>query len=145
MPIQKATETVNGRPLVLWGDPLKFDAIGLAFVPDPEEAGSTITSSVVGHRRKMYPGDEGFAVEGHDRVEVYTPDKAGTNALPGKPFYIEVTTGSGEASVTKVTRFSYQGRWGDLKEKCMGDLAPSPNIVVRNASGSSKVLVEPAP
>lgn len=144
MPIQKATETVNGRPLVLWGDPDKFSDVGLDFVPDEAEAGRTITSSVDGHTRKMYPGDAGFGVEGHERVEIYTPDKAGSNVLPGKPFYIEVTQGTGELAITKVTRFSYIGRWGDLKTKCMGDLAPSPNIVVRNASGSSKVLVEPA-
>jgi hypothetical protein len=142
--IKKSTETVNGRTLTLWGDPAKFAAVGLDFVPDPEEAGRTINSSVGGHTRKMYPGDPGFSVSGHSRSEIFTPDKQGSTVLPGKPFYIEVTTGTGVTKEITVTRFSYEGRWGDLKSKCMGDLAPAPNIVVRNASGSSKVLVEPA-
>jgi hypothetical protein len=142
--IKKATETVNGRTLILFGDPAKFAEVGLDFVPDAEEAETTVTSSVSSHTRKMYPGDPGITVAGHQRVEIKSADKEGSTTLPGKPFYIEDTQGSGVTKKVTVTRYSYIGRWGDLKTKCLGDLAPAPNLVLRNASGSSKVLVEPA-
>jgi hypothetical protein len=137
MSIKKATETVNGRQLILYGDPSKFSDVGLAFVPDAAQAGATLTQSVSGYSRKMYPGDGGISVSGHNRTEDFTPDKNGSTVLPGKPFYIEVTQGSGVTRTTKVTRFSYIGRWCDLKTKVIGDLAPANNVVVRNASGSS--------
>jgi hypothetical protein len=141
MAYTSSTETVNGRTLVIFGDEARATAIGFDFTPDAEDAPVALTASVRGHQRRLYKGDPGFSVAGHTRSELFSKDKAGTAALPGKPFFIEVTTGTPPNTVTKVTRFSYQGRWSDLKSKMLLDLAPAPNTVLRNASGSSKVMV----
>lgn len=144
MTVTSSTETVNGRTLVIYGEEAKATAIGFDFVPDADAAPVQLNTNINGHQRRLYKGDPGFSVASHPRSELFSKDKPGTSALPGKPFYLEVTTGTAPNEVVDVTRFSYVGRWSDLKSKMLLDLAPAPNVVLRNASGSSKVMVAAA-
>jgi hypothetical protein len=134
---RRSTETVNSRELTVIGDPAKFAALGIDFTEDSAQEAELVTQSVKSHPRRRYPGGPTTSVAGHTRQKSVGGEKEGTNALPGKPFYIEVTTGSGVTKKVTATRFSYIGRWTDLKTKILMDLAPSPNIRLRNASGKS--------
>jgi hypothetical protein len=134
---RRSTETVNGRQLTVIGDPAKFSAIGIDFTEDTALEPELVTVTRKAHTRRSYPGGPAIGVSANTANRSVGGEKAGTTTLAGKPFYIETTTGEGVLKEVDVVRFSYIGRWTDLKTKILLDLAPSPNIRLRNASGTS--------
>lgn len=140
------TETVNGRSISVIGDPVKFADVGIPFTPDAPGTGTPYTDAVDGHSRRRFPGGPASNVRAHNRSGVRSTDLAGTNAEPGRPFYIErVLSAPGETPRRVQTwTFGYVGRWRDLKSKILTDLAPAVGYRLRNASGTS-ISLEDAP
>lgn len=139
---RRQTETVNGRQLIVIGDPVKFADCGIDFTPDAVVQGTPYTETVSGFTRRRFPGGPAASVSGHSRSGTRGGDLAGTNAEAGRPFYIEEVRSAPGVTPREVKTwvFAYVGRWRDLKTKIIADLAPSPNRTLRNASGSSKSL-----
>lgn len=128
------------------GDPAKFSEIGLPFTPTAPGSGVPYEDNVKGHSRRRFPGGPTASVKGHQRFGTRGGDLPGSNAEPGRPFYIEdLLSAPGEdPRRVKTHVFAYEGRWRDLKTKIIRDLSPRANSVLRNASGS-KISLAPAP
>jgi hypothetical protein len=93
-------------------------------LPDPEDLDlSVVTVSVEGHGRRRYPGGPVASVNGHSRERIRQQGIGGTNATPGKPFWIETLTAPGSRTVTDSLQFTTTGTMRQVLDLCLDNLA----------------------
>jgi len=129
------TETVGGRTVVLIGATSILDDFFTGLTPDAAEEVTTRTESVAASTVNRFPGDTGFNRAGHTRTKSNEKTKGGP-ALPGRRFWCERPTGTGEERRSNAKQFNYLGSWKDLVALARAS-AFGPDFTLRNSSGRS--------
>jgi hypothetical protein len=98
-------------------------------LPDPEDIEiEEITVSVRGHGRRRYPGGPVQSVTGHSRERIKQQGAGGSNATPGKPFWIETLQAPGSRKVTRVRQFTTTGTMRQVAALCLDRLAENEQL-----------------
>jgi hypothetical protein len=89
------------------------------FVPAATAAAAAVvtvvTRPVRDHRRKAYPGDSGFGVEGGDRKALSRTPSKGGGSLPGRSFRLALLLADGTPDPANTHQFTYQGSFANLR------------------------------
>ena len=136
--IRKHINSFNGSLSTIYGDTSKLGSFFSGLEVSGVMGITTSNQSVNGHSRKLYPGNAGFSVSGHNRVRKVIPTKGG-NTLPGFRFWCERPTGTGANRRSNAKQFNYTGDWGDLVLMAEA-LGTGENFYLRNSSGRSKLI-----
>lgn len=139
-PAQFHTEAVGGRPLVLIGATSLLDDYFTGLTADAAQAITTRTESVSSSTVNRWPGDPGFIRKSHQRVKSNEKDMGGP-ALPGRRFWCERPTGTGDNRRSNARQFNYIGTWKDLKAFARSSNF-GPRFKIRNSSGKSAWIEE---
>jgi len=138
--IKKLKSGTGASEVIVYGDPTKLNALctGFTEVAAAAVTSSTVTTTPTAVRR--YPGDPApYARIG----STFTRDKGGVQnlqTLPGKPFTVEVTTGTAPNTVTDVTQFTFTGPFKKLRAKFAADLTKT--LVLRSPGGKPWPLIK---
>lgn len=131
--IKKLKAGTGADVVIVYGDPTKLAAVcgGFTEVAALAVTSSTVTTTPTAVRR--YPGDPApYARIG----STFTRDKGGVQnlqVLPGKPFTVEVTTGTAPNKVTDVTQFTFTGPFKKLRARFA--TAATKDLVLRSPGG----------
>jgi hypothetical protein len=127
------TLTGAGVGVVIWGDHAKLVALVPGVVADAAAGAADITFTRAGASVKRYPGDPNpYTRAGGTVVRLkQKPAKLGT--LPGRPFTIEVTTGTAPDEIIKVHQFSFTGPFTKLHAFVEG--AATSDYILRSPGG----------
>lgn len=134
--------TEGGKTARVFADPGKIDDFVSGLTTESSAAETITNVSYSGHRVTRFPGDPGYNRSGGSRRRSSLRMKDGSPATPGKPFYCEVTTGSGPTKETDVTRFTYTGDWITLR-KYFEENATKAFVLRRESGRSIELVAEP--
>jgi hypothetical protein len=137
--IKKLKAGTGANQVIVYGDPAKLAAVcgGFTEVATAPVTSSTVTTTPTAVRR--YPGDPApYARIG----STFTRDKGGVQnlkTLPGRPFTVEVTTGTAPNKVTDVTQFTFTGSFKKLRAQFEADATK--DLVLRSPGGKPWPIV----
>lgn len=133
----------GSRQARIFANPAKLAEFVSGLETESSQPETFTNVSYSGHRVTRYPGDPGYNRSGGSRRKSSLYMKDGSPTTPGRPFYCEVTTGSGPTKETDVTRFTYTGDWITLRNYFENNAEKA--FVLRRESGRSIELVAEAP
>lgn len=109
------TVTAAGRTFKIWGVTEDLEEFFPTITADAEEAGATATSSVSAHSYRRYPGGPLISRQSHPRTRLTDNGRAGSNATPGRNFYVERIEGLPPFTTKRVKQFTHTGPFFALK------------------------------
>lgn len=130
----------GGKQARIFADPGKITEFVSGLETESSQPEVITNVSYSGHRVTRFPGDPGYNRGGGSRRKSSLYMKEGSPATPGRPFYCEVTTGSGPTKEVDVTRFTYTGDWITLRKYFEQNAEKA--FVLRRESGRSIELVQ---
>lgn len=95
--------------------------------PDGIEV-AAITVGVSSHTRRRYPGGPTSTVAGHDRTQLDKQGDGGTNATPGREFWIETLDEAGSKTVVATRQFTTTGSMRQVAELCLPNLSATEQL-----------------
>jgi hypothetical protein len=135
--------TTDGELELLFGHKAKYTAPVSGFTDLVPAAASVINYQRGGASARQYPGDSTPISRGGATVEVLKPIPSYRSTLPGRPFWLETSTGSGSSKVTTVRQFTFTGTFRTLRAAvaagALGDL------VLRSPGGKAWPIVDATP
>lgn len=136
-------KTVGGELIRVFGDKAKFTALVSGFTDLVPEEPSVINYQRSGTSARQYPGDSTPISRGGATVEVLKPIPSYRSTLPGRPFWLETSTGTGASKVTTVRQFTFTGTFRNLRAAieagALGDM------IVRSPGGKAWPIVDATP
>jgi hypothetical protein len=131
--IKKLKAGTGATEVIVYGDPTKLAALCDGFTEVAAAAVTSTTVTTLPTAVRRYPGDPApFARIG----STFTRDKGGVQnlqTLPGRPFTVEVTTGTAPNTVTDVTQFTFVGPFKKLRAHFSANATK--DLVVRSPGG----------
>jgi hypothetical protein len=126
-------KTISGRKVVVYGNKEKFEALVSGFTVAAAVAPTVITYTRSGHSARQYPGDTSPVGRGESSPSRLqgTPSRKGV--LPGRPFWLETSTGTGNEKETTVRQFTFTGTFLDLRAAVVA--GAKGNFVLRSPGG----------
>jgi hypothetical protein len=98
-------------------------------LPTPDELElETVTVSVGGFSRRRYPGGPTSSVQGHERLQLDKQGDGGTNATPGREFWIETLIAPGSKKVIATKQFTTTGSMRDVLLLALPNLADNEQL-----------------
>lgn len=132
----------GGKQARIFANPSKIAEFVSGLETESSQPETITNVSYSGHRVTRFPGDPGYNRSGGSRRKSSLYMKEGSPATPGKPFFCEVTTGSGTTKDTDVTRFTYTGDWITLR-RYFEDNAEKAFVLRRESGRSIELVSEP--
>jgi hypothetical protein len=140
---QKLISGTGDTAVTVYGDPVKLAAVCGGFTPAADQPISNQQFNRSGFSARQYPGDTTPISRGAAQVErVKAPTGIG-NILPGRPFTVEVTTGTGPSKVVDVTQFTFTGPFKNLHAKFVSSATKA--LVLRSPGGKPYLIADPTP
>jgi hypothetical protein len=117
----------------IWGDTdfLQEFIPNAAALPPP--VATVVTQSVKSHKRRRFPGDEGFTVPATQRKRLNKVPAKGAGSLPGRSFSISFVDEDGNALPGTRRTFTYQGSFANLKTNI--EAASDADMILYGPSG----------
>jgi hypothetical protein len=130
--------------IVIWGDPAKVKAFFPDLTPSDDADPVDRTLQVKAYRRRQYPGDATPVNRDAGTRSVLKGGGEKRRATPGRAFFCEITTGSGATAVTKVSQFTVQGPFREVRVMAMLDAATGagPSAWVLRSPGGKGYPIE---
>lgn len=136
-------KTVGGEKVRIFGDKAKFQALVGGFTDAAVAAPTTISFTRSGSSAQQYPGDSSPITRGGASVQRKKLPPSYTTTLPGRPFWLETSTGTGASKVTTVRQFTFTGTFRDLETAVRA--GATADLVLRSPWGEAVKIVEAAP
>jgi hypothetical protein len=136
-------KTVSGRKVTVFGNKAKFEALVSGFTDAVAAAPSVISYSRSGGSYRQYPGDTSPISRGGATVDALKLPPEYKRVLPGRPFQLETSTGTGAAKVTTVRQFTFTGTFLDLRAAISA--GATGNLVLRSPGGRGIDIVDATP
>jgi hypothetical protein len=141
--IRKLTGGTGAGQVTVYGDPTKMAALCSGFTA---AAGSSATDIQVvrgGATVRQYPGDTTTFSRAGSTAEVIKGGVGMTATLPGKPFTVEVTTGTAPNKVTDVVQMTLVGSFTKLHALFTSGATKA--LVLRSPGGRPYPIADPTP
>jgi len=137
------SKTVSGELVRVFGDKAKFEALVGGFTDIALAPDSTISYTRSGGSFRQYPGDSSPISRGGASVQRLKSPPDYSRVLPGRPFWLETSVGSGAAKVTTVRQFTFTGTFRDLKAAVTAGAVAA--LVLRSPGGKSYPIADATP
>jgi hypothetical protein len=141
--IRKLTSGTGDTKVTVYGDPAKMSALCGGFTAEASATASNIQVSRAGGSVKQYPGDSTPFNRGATSAVVIKGGVGMTATLPGRPFTVEVSTGTGPDRVTDVTQMTLVGSFTNLHAKFVAGATKA--MVLRSPGGRPYSIADPTP
>jgi hypothetical protein len=136
-------KTVNGNVVRVFGDKAKFEALVGGFTDAVAAAPTVISYSRSGGSYRQYPGDTSPISRGGASVDALKLPPEYKRVLPGRPFWLETSTGTGAQKVTTVRQFTFTGTFLDLRAAISA--GATGNLVLRSPGGRGIDIADATP
>lgn len=136
-------KTVSGKLVRVFGNKAKFQALVSGFTDATADVSSPINFSRSGGSFRQYPGDPTPISRGGATVSSISPSPSYRSALPGRPFWLETTTGTGNQKVTVRRQFTFTGSFTNLKAAVEGGASGA--LVLRSPGGKAYEVADSTP
>jgi hypothetical protein len=123
----------------IWGDTQFLAEFLPAIAEVPPVIAVKVTSAVKSHKRRRYPGDEGYTVAAAERERLNKVPAKGGGSLPGRKFAMALADEDGAPIATSRRQFTYQGSFADLKVNIEGLVAG--DVIVYSTTGHPHLIV----
>lgn len=141
--IRKLTSGTGANKVVVYGDPTKMAAFCSGFTVEAAQSAANIQVTRGGGNVRQYPGDPTtFSRSGSTAVRL-VGGVGMTATLPGRPFTMEVTTGTSPNTVTDVVQMTLVGPFIKLHSKMVSGAVKS--FVLRSPGGRPYPIADPTP
>lgn len=135
MAIIPHTVTAAGRTFQIYGETGELDEFFDGIESDAEAPATTATASVSAHSYRRYPGGPLISRASHPRTRLVFNGKAGSNATPGRRFFIERNVGIPPFVTKEVRSFTTTGPFFALKAYAIANAAG--DFTIRSSGGRS--------
>jgi hypothetical protein len=135
MAIIPHTVTAGGRTFKIYGNTNELTEFFDGIEADAESPSTTSTATVSAHSYRRYPGGPLISRASHPRTRLVNSGKAGSNATPGRSFYIERLTGIPPFAKKEVKSFTTTGPFFALKAYATANAAG--DFTLRSSGGRS--------
>jgi hypothetical protein len=141
--IKKLTGGTGANQVTVYGDPAKMAAFCSGFTVATAASASNVTVDRAGSSVQQYPGDTTPYTRGGSEAVYLKGGAAPSATLPGRPFTVEVTTGTGPDKVTDVTQFTLVGPFVKLHALFVSGATKA--LVLRSPGGRPHPIADPTP
>lgn len=136
-------KTISGRKVTVFGDKTKFSALVGGFTDAVAANPTVISYSRSGGSYRQYPGDTSPISRGGATVDALKLPPEYKRVLPGRPFWLETSTGTGASKVTTVRQFTFTGTFLDLRAAISA--GANANLVLRSPGGRGLDIADATP
>jgi len=123
----------------IWGDTQTLEEFLPTVTPLPPVIAIKVTSPVGSHRRRRYPGDEGYSVAGGSRERLSKVPAKGGGSLPGRSFAMSLADEDGNPVTGSRRQFTYQGSFADLKVNI--EALATTDMIIYSPTGHPHLIV----